>query len=278
VRDSIRRLWISAPLGVALLASHAAAQDKDKDPNAAPPQADAKAPALPGPMPIPEEKLGPVLKTTPMQRRPPGPNETFVEASVLPKDRQGIWILDFMFKPVRMITVEVNGKRKNLYYLYYRVVNRTGKPRMFVPQFTLVTNTGKRYEDSVIPQAIPVIQKREDLNVDLYGAVDVIGIIPPSTKEGVDDTITGVAVWEDIDPHADAFKLYIRGMSDGYQKLVPPGGGTTQPVIRDKTLRIDFSCPGAPGLRNEHQIHLADPAYEWIYWGDRPDPSPIRGS
>ena len=196
---------------------------------------------LPGPPPIPQVQLGPVLKTTPMARRPPGPNQTMVDASVLPKDRQGIWVLDFSFKPVRLVTVEVNGRRKQLHYFYYRVVNRTGKPRDFVPQFTLVTDTGKRYEDVIVPQAVKIVQKREDPHIDVFGSVDIIGSLPPSTKEAVDDTVTGVALWENVDPHADGFKIYIRGLSDGYQIVVPPGGDKSKEMIRYKTLRVDFT-------------------------------------
>ena len=43
-----------------------------------------------------------------------------------------------------MIEVEIPGKgRRMVHYLYYRVVNRTGKPRRFVPQFTLVDDKGR---------------------------------------------------------------------------------------------------------------------------------------
>ena len=35
---------------------------------------------------------------------------------------------------------------------------------MFVPQFTMVNEEGKKFEDQVIPEAIPLIQAREDRN------------------------------------------------------------------------------------------------------------------
>ena len=109
-----------------------------------------------------------------------------VDAALLPRDKEGIWVLDFAFKPVRLRTVDLAGTgsstskgRKTIHYLYYRVVNHTGKPRMFVPQFSLVTDTRQRIEDAVIPQAIPIIQAREDASVPLLGAVDIMGMIPP---------------------------------------------------------------------------------------------------
>lgn len=222
--------------------------------------------ALPGPAPIPDVQLVPPLPTIPVRRSATAPNVVEVDPSILPKDREGIWILDFAFKPVRLVTVELPGKgRRPIYYMWYRVINRTGKPRMFVPQFTLVTDTGKRYEDMVLPQAVKVIQNREDPTTPLLGAVQVMGMIPPTgNKQGVDDAVYGVAVWEAIDPHADAFRVYVRGLSDGYQILTPPGG--SEPVTRYKTLRIDFNRPGDDRNINEREIRLGEPPYEWIYW------------
>ncbi len=244
-------------------AEKAPAQDQDKPA----PKADKPEVAdLPGPPPIPEVKLGPTLPTHAIRRGAPEYNVQMVDASLLPRDRSGIWVLDFAFKPMRIVTVELPNKgRRNIYYLYYRVVNRTGKPIMFVPQFTFVTDTGKRYEDVVIPQAVKLIQAREDAAIPLLGAVNVLGVIPPSTKDGIDDAVYGVAIWDDIDPKADAFKIYVRGLSDGYQELPPPAGAD-KPAVRYKTLRIDFIRRGDALHINEKEIQILDPPYEWIYW------------
>ena len=181
--------------------------------------------------------------------------------------REGIWILDFAFKPVRVRTVEIKGKgRRQVYYLYYRVINHTGKARMFVPEFNLVTDTGKLHRDVPLPEIVPVIQAREELSTDLLGGVDIVGMIPPSTKEGLDDAVFGVAFWvvdEDL-AKADAFKVYVRGLSDAMQVVTPPEGA--KPVTKYKTLRIDFSRFGDNREVNEKEIRLLDPPFEWIYW------------
>ncbi|MGE5756547.1 MAG: hypothetical protein ACM35G_12695 [Planctomycetaceae bacterium] len=223
------------------------------------------APERPGPPPIKEERLVPDLATVPVRRGTAGFNVHMVDTSLLPRDKEGIWVLDFAFKPIRMRTVELPGKgRRNIYYLYYRVVNRTDRPRMFVPQFSLITDTGKRYEDAVIPQAVELIRAREDLSIPLHNAVDIMGMIPPSRKEGVDDAVFGVAVWEAIDPKADRFSVFVRGLSDGYQLVSAPGGG--KPQVRYKALRIDFIRRGDERDLSEKEIQLSDPPYEWIYW------------
>jgi hypothetical protein len=219
----------------------------------------------PKPPPDAAAAVLPTLKTIPVQHGTPAYNVQMVDAALLPRDKEGIWVLDFAFKPVRLITVEVAGKRRLIHYLYYRVVNHTGKPRPFVPQFTLVTDTGKRYEDRAdIPNAVKLIQAREDYSIPLLGAVNVMGILPPSTKEGVDEAVFGVAVWEGVDPKADRFQIYVRGLSDGYQEIAPPSGG--KPEVRYKTLRIDFIRRGDERDLNEKEIQLLDPPYEWVYW------------
>jgi hypothetical protein len=266
------RHGLASLTGLLVVGAMAWAQDPAAPPAPVPaPAQDAAAPAAgarPGPPAIPEAPLAPMLKTVPVKRGEVAPGTIRVDASPLPKDREGIWVLDFAFKPVRLVTVEVPGRgRRTIHYLYYRVINNTGQPRMFVPQFTLVTDTGKRYEDIVLPEAVRIIQAREgqDASKQLLGAVEVVGALPPSgAKQGIDDAVYGVAMWEGIDPEADAFNIFVRGLSDGYQLLPNPEGG--EPATRYKTLRIDFNRPGDALDLNEREIRLADPPYEWVYW------------
>ena len=87
-----------------------------------------------------------------------------------------------------------------------------------------------------------MIQTREEPTTPLLGGVDIVGMIPPSTKDGLDDAVFGVAFWvvdNDL-AQADAFKVYVRGLSDSLQVITPPGGGSPSPSY--KTLRIDFSA------------------------------------
>jgi hypothetical protein len=232
---------------------------------AAPGQAAAPAADLPRPPDIPKVDLVPTLPTVKVRRDRPDFSLRMVNASLLPRDKEGIWVLDFAFKPLRIRTVEIPGKgRRPVHYLYYKVVNRTGKPRMFIPQFVMVNEEGKKFEDQVIPHAIPLIQAREDATIPVRGAVDIMGVIPPSTKEGVDDAVFGAAVWEKWDPKSDRFSIYVRGLSDGYKEIPNPSGG--KPIVKYKTLRIDFIRRGDERNINEREIELSDPPYEWVYW------------
>lgn len=181
--------------------------------------------------------------------------------------REGVWVLDFAYKPLRLRTVDIEGVgRRTVLYLYYKVVNRSGKARMFVPQFYLITDDGKRYPDRVIPQAIEIIQARENPAIPLLGAVSITGLIPPSTKENIDDAVYGAAIWV-LDPQiarADALTVLVRGLSDGIQVL-PPNAEGKEPTTAYKTLKLDFNRPGDHFDAKEREIRPKDPPYEWTY-------------
>ena len=258
-----RRLFLSTAVGV-LGTSWVGAWGQDA------PKGD-----FPPPEPIPAVTLGPVLKTHPIRRNAQGfinaangqvvYNERWIDASVLPRDKQGIWVLDFAFKPLRITTVDIPGKgRRDVHYLYYQVINRTGQPRMFVPQFSLITDTPKRYEDTVLPQAVKKIQNREDPSIqNLYGAVDIMGIVPPSNKQGVEDAVFGVAVWEGVEAKADTLTVFVQGLSNGQRAEPTPEGG--KPVIRHKALQINFIRRGDQFEQREREITVGEPAYDWTY-------------
>jgi hypothetical protein len=217
------------------------------------------------PEPVAPFSLERTLKTVPVPHDRAMFNVHMVDASLLPRDKKGIWVLDFAFKPMRIRTVDIPGKgRRQVHYLYYKVVNRTGAPRMFAPQFVKVNENQERFEDEVVPEAVPIIQKREDPSIPLLGAVDIIGMIPPSTKPNVDDAVFGVACWDRWDPKSDRFSIHVRGLSDGFVEIPPQSGG--KPVAKHKTLRINFIRRGDARNLNENEIQLADPPYDWIYW------------
>ena len=210
-------------------------------------------------------QLVPDLPTIPWRHDRLSYNWTTIKTTPLPKDREGIWVLDFAFKPLRIQTVEVPGKgRRALHYLYYKVVNHTAEPRPFFPQFIMVNERGQRFEDAVVREAIPVVQNREDPTIPVRGAVDIMGVIPPSTKQGVDDAVFGVAVWEDWDASSDRFSIYVRGLSDGYKEITPTEGA--KPIVKYKTLKLDFIRRGDDRNLSEKEIEPGDPPYDWVYW------------
>ncbi len=192
-------------------------------------------------------------------------NDQMVNASLLPRDKQGIWVLDFAFKPLRIRTVDIPGKgRRQIHYLYYKVVNRTGKPRMFVPQFIMVNENGKRFEDEVIPEAIPSSRSGKTPRSRSWARWTSSA---SSRRAPSRTSTTRSSAWPAGTVgirKSDRFSIYVRGLSDGYKEFPPESGG--KPVAKYKTLRIDFIRRGDEHNLNEKEIQLADPPYEWVYW------------
>ncbi|RMF92885.1 MAG: hypothetical protein D6741_14440 [Planctomycetota bacterium] len=206
--------------------------------------------------------------------------------------RRDIWGLEFAFKPVRMIYVDLpqpSGlmQRKLIWYMVYRVTNNMKvlhpvpqpdggytieeieKPIRFVPHFVLESDeVNKRYPDRIIPLAAMAIQQREDPNIRFYNTAEMARVIQPG------ETLWGVVTWEDVDPTIDRFSIYVSGLTNAYRWTDPPGAykvgdpiGQGRQFTR-KELKLNFWRPGDDLYEHEEEIRFGRPDqvdYEWIY-------------
>jgi hypothetical protein len=206
--------------------------------------------------------------------------------------RRNAWALEFAFKPMRMIYVDVpqpSGRleRKLIWYMVYRVRNPgphlapkqepnqaySTEPvvfdRHFFPQFVLRSHEfDKEYLDRVIPVAIPLIQQREDPNTPLHSSVEISKIKIPVDGSSEDHGVWGVATWEDVDPRIDFFSVYVQGLSNGYKPFDPPGAykkgdrpGTGRQFLT-KTLQLNFWRPGDLVNPTESEIRYGLPSVD----------------
>ncbi len=177
--------------------------------------------------------------------------------------QKDIWTLEeFSFLPPRLINVDIPGRgRKLVWYMVYRVVNRSDKPRRFVPMFTLQTDTGRVYRDVVIPKARWVIQATEDPLTPLNDSVTISGLLPPSREEGVEKAVYGVAMWLDVDPKTDAFSIYVRGLSNGFKIVEDPKSGKR--IVLRKELELKFARPGDEFNPTSKEIRFLEA--QWVY-------------
>jgi hypothetical protein len=238
----------------------------------------------------------PNLKWTP--KLSPG-SQTLAEMATGTVFRRKIWGLEFTFKPVRMVYVDVpqaTGKmqRKLVWYMVYHVKNsggqltpvkkqdgtwvveKTAEPVTFDPQFVLEASEYKKaYLDRLVPVAIPVIQQKEDPKRKLLSSVEIAAKPIPVSTERVDNSVWGVATWEDLDPRIDYFSVYIQGLTNAYKwtdppvaqvkASDPPGTGST---MTQKTLVLHFWRPGDEYLEHERIIQYGAPDkvdYSWVY-------------
>ena len=98
---------------------------------------------LDSPEPVPDEQLVPVLRTVPVRRDQPrrSYNYQLINTALLPRDKEGIWVLDFAFKPLRIRDVESPRQRSaTVHYLYYK----SGQPHRKTPHVRAPVHHGQR--------------------------------------------------------------------------------------------------------------------------------------
>jgi hypothetical protein len=175
--------------------------------------------------------------------------------------RHEIWGLEYKFKPVRMIFVDIpqpSGKmqRKLIWYMVYSVTN-TGKTMEPVADAALpyedeLASKDKTYEVKAVDKPIRFIpeflleahNRMKDDAPDGFTKIYPDRVIPAAdgpiqTREGRDqklltsvemsrniavgETVWGVATWEDIDPRVVRFSVYAFGLTNAYRWKDTPG-------------------------------------------------------
>lgn len=208
-----------------------------------------------------------------------------------------IWGLQFTFKPLRMINVDVrqpNGQteRKLLWYLVYNVENtgerirpvqdETGtfsaesaepEPIQFLPHFVLegqdVDSRGnkiyKAYLDRVMPSVMETIRQRETPGRELLTSAQIAEKSIAVSTESQDNSVWGVAIWELVDPEMDFLSVFVGGLTNAHEWADTPGN--FQPGdpagkgrrIMAKTLQLNFWRPGDEYQQNEKEIRYGTP-------------------
>src|SRR5262245_47338610 len=143
------------------------------------------------------------------------------EASPLDDPKADVWSLDFRFKDPRLIKVNIPGRGTRIcWYMWYQVINRTKEPRLFIPDFELVTldNPGV-YRDEVLPAVQEAIKKVEDPSgyQDIRNSVTIAAEpIPPSKPAGeaFPRVVTGVAIWDGTPADPSKRDLSKKDLSD----------------------------------------------------------------
>lgn len=212
--------------------------------------------------------------------------------------RRDVWCLEFTFKPVRMMWVDVPQNdgtmaRKLVWYMIYHVRNTGGhlsptrqddgtyvlktadRDVRFFPTFVLESvEYNKQYLDRIIPTAIQAIQQKEDPNRTLGNSVGVSSKLIPVSSELVDHSVWGVATWEDVDPRIDSFSVSIEGLTNAYQWVDQPDGfkpgdpPTTGRTLLQKNLVLNFWRPGDEYVEDQRIIRFGQPGqvdYTWAY-------------
>jgi hypothetical protein len=178
-----------------------------------------------------------------------------------------IWVLNFSFKDPRYITVDIPGRgRKICLYLWYQVTNYTKEPRILIPDFELVTlDKPGVYHDQILPKVQEAVRQIEDPldHLKIKNSITIASDpIPVSKPDAAPRTITGVAIWDDVNPDATRFSIFVSGLSNGWSLAeIPPDN---KQVVRRKTLQLNFKRLGDRFYQHSGEIQFVPPA-EWVY-------------
>lgn len=200
--------------------------------------------------------------------------------------RHEVYCLEFSFKPLRQIYVDVpvgNGRlqRKLVWYMVYRVRYRGGdlRPaadevggsklyqrlesisydsRRFFPLVFLKDQVGgQEYLDRIIPSAKSIIAAREQISAPLYNSVEISRQRIPKSSDKSAPGVWGVLTWMDVNPNADYISLFVSGLTNAFQQ---DGEGNDAPYRR-KALQINFFRPGDAMAQTEDRIRFGVPSF-----------------
>jgi len=88
--------------------------------------------------------------------------------------------------------------------------------------------------------------------------------VPPSRKNADPIAVTGVAIWDDIDPESNHFSIFIQGLSNGWALTDDPVEPGKKTVVRRKTLQLNFRRLGDKYYQKSEEIRFDGPA-KWDY-------------
>jgi hypothetical protein len=167
------------------------------------------------------------------------------------------YTLNFAYITPRITKIKTPDKgERTVWYMPFYVLNKTGAPRQFVPEFELVSKDpdGPVFNslDESQPSVVEAIARIEDPdNVRKYKTTVAIGkekipvALPDTYPES--QAVYGIAVWLDVPEKVNPnnFSVYVTGLSDGLAKKEVEDKGQTNVVISRKTLQLDFKRPSA---------------------------------
>ena len=201
--------------------------------------------------------------------------------------RREIYCLEFSFKPLRHVYIDVprvdgRSQRKLIWYMVYRVRYRGGdlRPatdkigdariykrleaisydsRRFFP-LAYLTNvaTGQKYLDRILPSAKQKIAVREQISAPLHNSVEISRVKIPRSSDDKAPGVWGILTWEDVDPQTDFATVSVLGLTNAFEQ---DGEGDSAPYRR-KALELNFFRPGDSINQTADEIRFGVPAFE----------------
>lgn len=178
--------------------------------------------------------------------------------------RPGQWTVEVKFEHPQQIVVPSGGNAQSrFWYMILTVTNRTGREIEFYPKCDLMTDTFQ-----VLPagQGVPpiVFQQIKQRHGGVYQFLEPLEKVESRILQGEDNAKDIVIAWQDFDPQAASFRVFVGGLSNEtavvrHPVAVDQAGQPVQVFLR-KTLELNYSLQGDPAMR---------PSVETVYSGQK---------
>jgi hypothetical protein len=168
------------------------------------------------------------------------------------------WRLGFEFHDPQRINVRLPGSdaESTYWYMLYRVTNNSGEDVQFFPSVRLVTGTLTVVEGGahVPPAVYDGIAARHRREAPFFAPPwKISGLL----LQGEENARSSAAVFEDFDPTASSFKVFVGGLSGAVTRIPNPAfrRGETESATNERyfvlrqTLEISYELPGDVNTR-----------------------------
>ncbi|MEX1017086.1 MAG: hypothetical protein WDZ31_10110 [Phycisphaeraceae bacterium] len=160
------------------------------------------------------------------------------------------WNLEFEYRTPQAIAVEdVDGSPRWYWYIRYKVTNHTGDDRLFIPEITVATDTGKIIETGQnVPASVFARIKERERSPLLESPIDVVGRI----LQGEDYARESVAIWPAGREPVNELRIFVGGISGETANTEHPGTGET--VMLRRTRMLTYHLPGKPATPQRQPV------------------------
>lgn len=161
----------------------------------------------------------------------------YPEPAIVPR----AWQFDIQVGRLQPISIrDMHGHVRWYWYLPYKVTNKTGQERLFIPEVTVATDEGDIVEAGRnIPGSVFEAIARRERNPLLLSPIDAVGRL----LQGEDFAKESVAIWPAFDHAVGQINVFFAGLSGEVQSVSHPL--TDEPVLMRKTYMVHFATPGS---------------------------------
>ena len=180
--------------------------------------------------------------------------------------RPGQWTLEAKYEHPQQLVLPwgPNGESR-FWYMILTVTNRTGQDVEFYPRCDLMTDT---FEIVPAGKGVPpvVFEQIRQRHQSQYPFLESLQNVSNRLLEGEDNAKDIAVIWQDFDPQATAFQVFIGGLSNETAVINHPVAvdqtGRPVPVYLRKTLELTYAFRGDPAIRPLVEVVYKD--HGWV--------------